>query len=186
SAPPPLSPLPLHDALPISCLQQARASARAARLVIRGCLYQTQRLTQTRLLQETVGLYHVAEPFFRTPVTAIRIRMVALHKCLIARLDVGASRLCVKTKRFQRLGLKRLHPPLPRLDRLPSGAEEIERITDAAVITGMAGTPRRKVGSGLRARIAADGPGRPVAGERLLLETRDLAVREPGKVVITL
>ena len=73
-----------------------------------------RRSAETRLLEHAIGLDHIAKPVFRTPVAAIGVGMVVLHQFLIARLDVLASRVCVKAKRFQRLGLKRLGLALAR------------------------------------------------------------------------
>src|SRR5690606_2715267 len=98
---------------------------------------ETKYSAQACLSEQPVGLDHLAEPVFRTPVAAIRIGMVAFHQFLIACLDVSASRLYVKSKRFQRLGLKR-----PGLALMPNPAllraEQVEGIARAAEIAGAA------------------------------------------------
>src|SRR5262245_48358804 len=99
--------------------------------------------------------------------------MVAFDQFLIAGLDGSASRLCVKSKRFQCLGLKRLGLALARL-RLGSATEHAERIMHAAVVAGMAGALLREVRSEARVAVGAHRPGRPMAGQRLLLKARDV------------
>src|SRR5690606_25635729 len=97
------------------------------------------RSAQARLLEHAIRLEHVTEPVFRTSVATIRIRMMALHQFLIARLDVIASCLRIKAKRFQRLGLKGLGLALARLARVLRPAEQVEGVAHAVVVAGAAG-----------------------------------------------
>src|SRR5690349_13931033 len=106
--------------------------------------------------------------------------MVAFDELLIAGLDRRASRLCVQSKRFQRLGLKRRGLSLARRLACPL-AEHAERIADTRVIARMPGTLLRKIRPEAGVAIGAHRPGRAMTGQRLLLEACDVAVGEAGE-----
>src|SRR5690606_22241515 len=94
-----------------SSFLRARETAFAPQFVTQDGLQDRDRgLTVTRLLEELVRLQDLAQTIFRSSITAIRIRMVALYQCFIARLDFRASGLRLKTESFQCFGLKGLHP----------------------------------------------------------------------------
>src|SRR5262245_5404627 len=100
--------------------------------------------------------------------------MVALDQLLIARLDGRASRVRVEAQRFQRLGLKRLRLALARLPGVAgSPAEQVEGVAHAVVVAGASRLLLGEIGRTAQPSMAAHGPSRPMAGERLLLETRD-------------
>src|SRR5690606_15213564 len=133
-------------------------------------------LAEPRLLQHAIGLQHIAEPVFRTSVATIGIGMVALSKLLISRLDIGASSLCIKSKRFRGPGLRRPGFSFARLGGSIATSEKIAGVAHRPVVAGWAGALVGKIRRKARCALPATSPGWPVARQRLLLEAGHVAV----------
>ena len=58
-------------------------------------------LAETSRFEQLIGLDYVTETILGSPVTAISIGMMDLHKFFIARLYVFASGFCAKPERIQ-------------------------------------------------------------------------------------
>src|SRR5688572_2134369 len=130
--------------------------------------------------QHAIGLDDLFQPFFRAPVATIRVGMKTLHEFLIPRLDLDQGGVVGQLQRVHGDDLKPCQLPFRASY---AGIAILCKHRMAVIHIAQAGLPHAGLGGAL-----AQGPGRPVAGERFFTEPPDVVVTHvleeiPGLIV---